>query len=140
MYLIDTCIWSDARRGIREATDWIRHADPATLFLSVITVGEIMKGISLKQRTDRVAASAPTRWLDQLRSEYADRILPVTDVIALEWGRLLATRSRPTVDTLIAATAIAHRLSLVTRNVGHFADTGAPIVNPFDRGEEPHHT
>jgi toxin FitB len=140
MYLIDTCIWSDARRGIREATHWIRHADPTRLFISVITVGEIIKGISLKQRTDRAAANGLTRWLDQLRSEYADRILPVTDIVALEWGRLTAIRSRPTADTLIAATAIAHRLNLVTRNVVDFADTGAPIVNPFDSGEEPPHT
>ncbi len=134
MYLVDTCILSDARRGIREAVHWIGQADPAAVFVSVITVGEVMKGISLKQRTDARAARNLTRWLDQLRSEYADRILPVTDIVVLEWGRLLAIRSRPAVDALIAATAVAHRLSIVTRNVPDFVDTGVPIVNPFEAG------
>jgi len=133
MYLIDTNIFSEARRRTREAARWIRQADPDACFLSVITLGEIVKGIALKERQDPTAAQGLNRWLDHLRIDYASRILPVTDAVATEWGRLVALRPRPTADALIAATAITHRLSLVTRNVADFADVGVPVINPFAR-------
>jgi hypothetical protein len=131
MYLLDTCVLSEARRASREAVAWLRAADPDALYLSVITIGEIMKGIALRARRDARAGASLGRWLDELRSQYADRILPIDDAVAMTWGRLMAQRPRPMADALIAATARVHRKVLVTHNVGDFAETGFEIVNPW---------
>jgi hypothetical protein len=108
MYLVDTNVLSEARRGSNEARIWLRSVDPAAIYLSVITLGEIMKGIALKLRTDDRAAASPTTWLEQLRHDHSDRILPISDRVALEWGRLAAERPRGMADGLIAATAAVH--------------------------------
>jgi|SRR6516162_380703 predicted nucleic acid-binding protein len=133
MYLVDTNVLSEARRGSREARIWLRSVDPSTIYLSIVTLGEIMKGIALKLRADTGAAAALMAWLEQLRHDHSDRILPVSDRIALEWGRLAAVRSRGMADGLIAATALVHTKIIVTRNVGDFSDTGIPVINPWDR-------
>jgi len=132
MYLVDTNVLSEARRGTREARIWLRSVEPATIYLSVITLGEVMKGIALKQRTDRRAAAALTVWLEQLRLDHSDRILPISDRVALEWGRLAAERSRGMADGLIAATAMVHSKIIVTRNVADFSDTRIPVINPWN--------
>src|SRR6266851_846885 len=131
MYLVDTNVLSEARRGSAEARDWLRSVDPDAIYLSVITLGEIMKGIVLKQRTDPRAAAALTQWLERLRHDHADRILPITDSVALEWGRLAAERPRATADGLIAATASVYDKIIVTRNVVDFDDTRLPVINPW---------
>jgi predicted nucleic acid-binding protein len=105
MYLVDTNVLSEARRGSAVARIWLRSVDPATIYLSVITLGEIMKGIALKLRADVRAAAPLTAWLEQLRRDHSDRILPISDRVALEWGRLAAERPRGMADGLIAATA-----------------------------------
>jgi len=130
-YLIDTCVVSEARRRSAAALAWLKAVDAAALFLSVITVGEIAKGIAARQRTDPVAAAALGRWLDGLRNTYADRILPIDDAVATAWGHLTARRTLPVPGGLIAATARVHNLSLVTRNVADFVDTGVDVVNPW---------
>ena len=132
MYLVDTSVLSEARRGSNEARIWLRSVDPTTIYLSVITLGEIMKGIAIKLRTDRRAAAALTAWLERLRLDHSDRILPISDRIALEWGRLAAERPRRMADGLIAATAMVHTKIIVTRNIGDFSDTGIPVINPWD--------
>ena len=132
MYLLDTNVISEARRGTREAVDWLRGVRADSLYLSVITLGEIAKGIALKERQDRAAAAPLTAWLQGLRRNFANRILPVSDAIALEWGRIAAERPRGDADGLIAATAIVHDLVLITRNVGDFEDTRVSFVNPWD--------
>ncbi len=134
MYLVDTNVISEARRGTREAVSWLRSVKPSTIFLSVLTLGEIMKGIAMKERTDRHAAGHLAEWLHGLRHDHADRILPITDTIAIEWGRIAALRPRGDVDGLIAATAIVHDLVLVTRNVADFGDLRVSIADPWDRG------
>jgi toxin FitB len=131
MFLIDTNVLSEARRGTPAAARWLRSVDPATIYLSVITLGEIAKGIALKVRTDPAAATTLNVWLGRLQRDHADRILPVTDHVALEWGRLAAQRPRPVADGLIAATAAVHHLAIVTRNTGDFADTGLPVIDPW---------
>ena len=131
MYLVDTNVLSEARRGRPEARDWLRSVDPDQVFLSVVTLGEIMKGISLKTRSDAAAAISLHRWLEQLRVDHARRILPISDEVALEWGRMAAVRPRDMADTLIAATAAVHRKILVTRNVADFNDLGVPLVDPW---------
>lgn len=132
MYLVDTNIVSEARRGTPEALRWLRSIDPRAVYLSVVTLGEIMRGITLKQKSDPRAASHLTQWLEALRRDHAERILPITDRIAVEWGRLTALRPRGDGDGLIAATAAVHGLILVTRNVRDFADTPISIVDPWN--------
>jgi len=131
MYLVDTNVLSEARRGRAEARDWLRSVDPDQVFLSVVTLGEIMKGISQKTRTD-AAAVALHRWLEQLRVDHARRILPISDEVALEWGRIAAMRPRDMADALIAATAAVHRKTVVTRNVADFEDLGVALIDPWN--------
>ena len=131
MYLVDTNVLSEARRGSREARIWLRSVDPSDIFLSVITLGEIMKGIALKLRADARTAATLTAWLEQLRRDHIDRILPISDRIALEWGRLAAERPRGMADGLIAATALVHAKIVVTRNVEDFSDGRVPVMNPW---------
>lgn len=132
MYLVDTNIVSEARRGTPQAVSWLRSADPLSVHLSALTLGEIMRGIALRQKLDPKAAAHLAEWLRKLRHDHADRILTVTDEIAVEWGRIAAIRPRGDIDGLIAATAIVHDLILVTRNVKDFEDTGAAVINPWE--------
>ena len=132
MYLIDTNIVSEARRGSVEAVAWPRSVNPLSVYLSVIMLGEVMRGVAMKQRTDPRAAARLAQWLQTLRSDHADRILPVTDAIALEWGRIAALRPRGDADGLITATAIVHDLIVVTPNVADFEDARATILNPWE--------
>src|SRR5258708_20960809 len=132
MYLVDTNVLSEARRGRTEGRDWLRSVDPDLVFLSVITLGEIMKGISQKTRTDAERAASLHRWLEQLRGDHADRILPISDEVALEWGRIVAKRPRNMADALIAASAAVHRKMVVTRNVADFKDLDVVIIDPWN--------
>lgn len=132
MYLIDTNVLSEARRGRTEAREWLRSVDPDHVYLSVITLGEIMKGLSLKTRTDAAASVSLLRWLEQLRTDHARRILPITDSVALEWGRIAAVRPRNMADALIAATASVHHKIIVTRNIADFEDLGIPLIDPWN--------
>jgi predicted nucleic acid-binding protein len=131
MYLLDTCIISEARRKTPQAVMWLQKAQSDTLYLSVITIGEVMKGVMMKLRTDPPAAASLLRWLDELRFVYSARILPVDDAVATGWGRLMAQRSRPVADALIASTAKVHNKVLVTRNVADFDDTGVDVIDPW---------
>jgi predicted nucleic acid-binding protein len=132
MYLVDTNIVSEARRGTPDAVSWLRSVNPLSVHLSVLTLGEIMRGIALKQKSDPRSAAHLTEWLRKLRHDHIDRILPVTDEISVEWGRIAAIRPRGEIDGLIAATAIVHDLILVTRNVKDFEDTDATVINPWE--------
>jgi len=132
MYLLDTCVVSEARRRTPQAVAWLRGAQSDTLFLSVISVGEITKGIMLKARSDPPQATALMRWLDELRFIYASRILPIDDAVAVTWGKLMAQRTRPMAGALIAATARVHNKVVVTRNTADFADAGVDLVDPWE--------
>jgi len=132
MYLIDTNVISEARRGTPQAVSWLRSVDPLRVHISALTLGEIMRGIALKQKSDPRAAAHLMEWLRKLRYDHAERILPVTDEIAVEWGRIAAIRPRGDIDGLIAATAIIHDLIVVTRNVADFQDTGASVIDPWE--------
>jgi len=106
MYLVDTNVVAEARRGTPQAVTWLRSVDPLSVHLSVITLGEIMRGTALKQKSDPRAAAHLVEWLRKLRHAHGDRILPVTDQIAVEWGRIAAQRPGGDADGLIATTAI----------------------------------
>ena len=134
--LLDTCVLSEITRPKPHAKviQWFETQDAAALFVSVLTIGEIEKGIAaLPTGRKKVALSG---WLATLRSTYGDRILPIDAVIAAIWGRSAARIEREggrlaVVDGLIAATALHHGYTVVTRNVGDFAKTGAALLNPW---------
>ena len=132
MYLLDTNIVSDVQRRLPKPTSWLASIDPDSLNLSVITIGEIERGIVKQRKVDAERATRLDLWLRELRRDNADRILAVTEEVALAWGRISAGRTRGSADTLIAATALVHDLILVTRNVTDFDDTGVTVFNPWD--------
>jgi len=131
MYLLDTNILSHARKRGTPAADWLQPMASSLLFMSVITLGEIERGVAMKEKSDRKAAERLAAWLEAIRANYADRVLPVTDRISIIWGRLAAQRTRGDADGLIAATALAHELTLVTRNTRDFHDTGVKLIDPW---------
>lgn len=135
-YLIDTCALSEFTRA-RPSTAvdaWFAALPDRTEFVSVLTLGELEKGIAKLPLGKRRAALE--RWFAELRIRFEGRVLDVDATVALEWGRISARaeaegRPVPVVDTLIAATAIVHGLSVVTRNTTDMARTGAPIIDPW---------
>lgn len=131
MYLLDTCVVAEARRRTPQAIEWIRQAQPETLYLSAITIGEIKKSLIVKAKQDPPEAARLMRWLDELRFVYSARILPIDDAVAANWGRLMASRELPMADALIAATARVHNKVLVTRNVKDFNDMGIEVIDPW---------
>ena len=131
MFLLDTNVISEARRGSMEAGRWLAPIAPDRLFLSVLTLGEIERGMLKLGRRDPVGAKRIADWRDTLRIYYENRILPITNEIALEWGRLPAGRTIGVADALIAATAIVHGLTMVTRNARDFEETGVILINPW---------
>lgn len=132
MYLVDTSVIAEARRGSTQATQWLRSVNPQGVFLSALSLGEIRQAIAHQQPADGKAASLLAEWLRRLRHDHADRILPVDDRVAVEWGRISALRPRGDIDGLMAATAIVHDLILVTRDRADFEDTGASVISPWD--------
>lgn len=108
---------------------WMRGLRADETFLSVITVGEIERGIV--RSSDQEFRAVLERWLDELLQLYADRLLPITPTIARRWGRWSAELGHEGADLMIAATAAVHGLTVATRNVRHFASTGVPVIDPF---------
>ena len=133
-YLIDTNIISEVRKGDRcdaNVAAWYDSIADDSLYLSVLVLGEVRKGIERARPGDSGRARALESWLAAVRAAFAGRILPVDDAVAEEWGRMSAGRPVATVDGLLAATAKVHRLTLATRNTADVVDLGARILNPF---------
>lgn len=133
-YLLDTNVISEVRKpnGNPNVRAWFTSVKGTDLYLSVLVVGEIRQGIERLRRRDPAQTSIYDAWLTQLRRDYADRILPITPVVAEEWGRLNVPDPLPVIDGLLAATAHVHGLTIVTRNVADLARTGVPLLNPFE--------
>jgi hypothetical protein len=133
-YLIDTNIISEVRKGDTcdaNVAAWYASIDDADIYLSVLVLGEIRKGIERARPNDPARAHALEKWLDTVRESFADRVLPVDQSVADEWGRMSAKRPVPAIDALLAATAKIHRMTLATRNLSDVADLGADVLNPF---------
>lgn len=132
MYLIDTDILSALRRPDRNAeiVGWISGQRAADLYLSVVTVGEIERGIARERQRNPGFADRLGAWLDNLVRLYADRILPVDTSVARRWGRLTREHRDDSADLLIAATALEHGLTVVTRDVRHFEPAGVAVLDP----------
>jgi predicted nucleic acid-binding protein len=133
-YLIDTTIISEVRKGERcdpNVAAWWESIEDAEVYLSVLVLGEIRKGIERARANDAARARALERWLSTLVQSFSERILPIDQTVADEWGRMSAKRSVSTIDALLAATAKVHGLTLATRNVDDVADLGAKVINLF---------
>lgn len=133
MFLLDTLIVSELRKKTPNArvVKWISRQHEDGLYLSVITLGEIERGIEKRRKEDPLFADAMAAWLESLTRLYADRILPVSASIARRWGRLSVQLGHDGADVLIAATALTHRLTVITRNTSHFGSAGVNVINPF---------
>jgi len=133
-YLLDTNIVSEIRKRERchpNVRRWFAALEDDAIFLSVLVVGEIRHGIELIRRRDEVAGRSLDRWLKALERRFEERILPVTIEICERWGRIGIDQPLPPVDGLLAATALHHGLTLVTRNTAHAERSGAEVLNPF---------
>ena len=133
-FLIDTNIISEVRKGDRcdaNVAAWYASIDDADLYLSVLVLGEIRKGIELARPRDPEKAEALEAWLTEVNAAFGDRVFPIDRAVTDEWGRMNALRPLPVIDGLLAATTKVHRMTLVTRNIADVAGLGARVVNPF---------
>lgn len=137
MFLVDTDVISEARKGEKSNAGvrafFARARDEgADLYLSVITIGELRQGVEkIRHRGDAPQAQRLERWLLQVTSTYADRILALDEEIAHVWGHLRVPNPENPLDKQIAATALIHDLVIVSRNVSHYAPTGVRVTDPF---------
>jgi hypothetical protein len=135
-YLIDTNVISEIRRGTKcdaNVAAWWESVDDADIYLSVLVLGEIRKGVERARLNDPAQARALEKWLTTLVQSYGEQILPIDQAVADEWGRMSAKRPVSTIDALLAATAKVHGMTLVTRNTSDVDDLGAEVVNPFEQ-------
>jgi toxin FitB len=138
VYLVDTDVISEIRKGDK-ANPGVRAFFATTtresvdLYLSVLTIGELRQGVErIQHRGDDAQAKRLGRWLKQVTTRYAESILPFDEETAHVWGRLRVPNPENPLDKQIAATALIHDLTVVTRNTHHFRPTGARLLNPFE--------
>lgn len=132
MFLIDTDVLSSLRKRERNPNivRWVKGQRTDDLYLSVVSVGEIERGIAQQERRDPAFARVLGAWLDTVLSLYSGRLLPVDLSTARRWGRLSDDIGHANADLLIAATALDHGLTVVTCNIRHFKPTGVPVIDP----------
>jgi predicted nucleic acid-binding protein len=137
MFLLDTVVLSELRKPARQRNrnlvQWFGDVPSADLFISVLTVGEIERGLERQRRVDPAFAEHLGAWLDSVLRTYGERILPVDTAVARRWGRLSEQIGNKGLDLAIAATALEHGLTVATRNVSDFEPTGVAIFNPFQK-------
>lgn len=137
VYLVDTDVISEARKG-EQANAGVRaffaraSREAIELHLSVITIGELRQGVErIRHRGDKPQALRLERWLSQITTAHAEKILPIDEETAHVWGRLRVPNPENPLDKQIAATALIHDLVVVSRNIARYAPTGVRTVNPF---------
>ncbi len=133
-FLIDTNVLSEIRKGQRANAGvrlWFGEANENDLFVSVLTLGEIRRGIESIRRRDPASAKNLDGWFSTVQASAIGRVLLVTPAVADRWGRLNIPDPVPVIDGLLAATALEHGLTLVTRNIADFKRTGVLLLNPF---------
>jgi predicted nucleic acid-binding protein len=133
MFLLDTVVLSELRKRQRDpgVVAWIGSVTPSDLFLSTVTVGEIELGIEKQRSLNPAFAGELARWLDLTLRAYGDRLLPLDLGAARRWGRLAARIGNRGMDLAIAAIALEHGLTVVTRNIADFTPTEVSTFNPF---------
>ena len=138
MFLIDTDVVSELRKKNRADKGVLIffqqfQVESDRCFVSSITLGELRRGVELiRVRGDLQQAEHLERWLVQVRSDFANRILPIDLDVAELWGKLRVPDATNSIDKLISATALINALTVVTRNIKHFERTGVPVLNPFE--------
>ena len=135
MYLIDTNIISEVHKGRRcdrHVAAWYRATRDDELFLSVLVAGEIRQGIERLRPRSLQRAVALERWLEEILASFGERVLPLDERVAQVWGRMNAREPLAVIDSLLAATAEAHGLTLVTRNLKDIERSGVRCLNPFE--------
>ena len=110
---------------------WFEETEDTELFTSVLVLGELRRGIESIRRRDALSAIALEQWFARLVSQFSDRVLPIDAVVAESWGKLNVPDPLPTIDGLLAATALERELTLVTRNTRDVERTGVSVLNPF---------
>lgn len=135
MYLLDTNVISESRKGAkanRGTQEFWRSVDLDAIYLPVQSIGEIRRGVEIvKRRGDSAQAKMLETWLQTLTTEYADRILSFDGDCAQVWGCLMSAGNQHPIDKQIAAIALIHSMTVVTRNTGDFIGTGVDLINPF---------
>lgn len=136
MFLLDTVVLSELRarpkQRNRNVVRWIGMVAPQEVFLSVVTIGEVERGIERQRQLDPLFAGQLADWLEATLRAYGDRILAVDVAVARRWGRLSQRLGNKGLDLAIAATALEHGLTVATRNVSDFLPTGVAVLNPFE--------
>jgi toxin FitB len=133
-YLVDTNVISELRKGKRAdaaVRAWFAAVEDEDIFLSVLTIGELRQGVEGIRRRDPDSAARLDGWLARVVETHRDRLVPVDRLIAEEWGRMNVPDPVPVVDGLLAATAKATGMTLVTRNVADIERTGVDYLDPF---------
>ncbi|TCU67418.1 hypothetical protein EDE08_11036 [Bradyrhizobium sp. R2.2-H] len=133
-FLVDTNVISEIRK--RERADpnvirWVNQTPASDIGTSVLVLAEIRRGIELKRRSDPLQAKSLDRWFSQMRTRLAERVLPIDETVAETWAFLGIPNPLPLVDSLLAATAKVHGLTLVTRNIADIESTGVALLDPF---------
>ena len=133
-YLIDTNVISEVRKGARcdaRVSAWYASITDEDIYLSSLILGEIRKGAELARTRDPQKALILERWLQDVKAAFAGRVLGIDDAVADCWGRMSGVRPVAVIDGLLAATAMTHGLTLVTRNDRDVAGLGVTVLNPF---------
>ncbi|CAK7192690.1 Toxin FitB [Commensalibacter sp. Nvir] len=138
MYVIDTNVISELRKvgdgkANRNVVQWFSTIDAGLLYISVITVMDLELGIARVERRDNVQGQLLRTWMkDRVMPEFSERILPITTAIAIRCAQLHVPDPKPERDAYIAATALHHKMNVVTRNSADFATTGVKLINPWN--------
>jgi predicted nucleic acid-binding protein len=138
MFVLDTNVVSELRKvksgkADKHVSAWSATVSPGTLFLSVVTILELETGVLLLERRDPAAGAVLRQWLDgHVLQAFAGRVLPFDETVAKQCAALHVPNQCAERDAIIAATALVHRMTVVTRNVADFRQTGVAIVNPWD--------
>jgi toxin FitB len=133
-FLLDTNVISELRKGDRchkSVRSWFESIPEDELFLSVLVFGEIRRGVERIRVHDPISARSLQKWLEEISTDFADRIMGVDVAIADQWGRLGIQQPVPVLDAMLAATALVHDLTVATRDTDGFKNTGARVINPF---------
>jgi hypothetical protein len=132
-YLLDTNVLSETRRrkADRHVLEFLAGCDPSAIYISVLTLGELRKGVAQKKHMDPASAKLLGAWVDGLEFSFSEHILGVNAAAARLWGEWSADRPRPVVDTLLAATAAERGLTLVTRNTRDMKGLKVDVLNPW---------
>ena len=133
MWLLDTMVISELRKRVpdQNVVSWLSSAPENSLFISVVTISEIQRGIAVQRSIDAPFAGRLQHWMNALMRNYGDRLLPITPETACRRGELSARAGHDGADVMIAATAISHGLCVATRNERHFSIFSVPVINPY---------